>query len=57
MSTFLEVGNSSLNMQSSNLPSESLETNGLNNITSEEEAVKENVTPGMYSIVRSMLSK
>ncbi|NXJ45764.1 CE295 protein, partial [Spizaetus tyrannus] len=43
MSTFLEVGNSSLNIQSSNLPS-SLETNGPNNITSEEEAVKENVT-------------
>lgn len=56
MSTFLEVGNSSLNIQSSNLSS-GLETNGLNNITSEEEAVKENVTPGMYSIVRSMLSK
>ncbi|XP_074906197.1 centrosomal protein of 295 kDa isoform X1 [Buteo buteo] len=45
VSTFLEVGNSSLNIQSSNLPS-SLETNGLNNITSEEEAVKENVSPG-----------
>ncbi|NXQ92814.1 CE295 protein, partial [Sagittarius serpentarius] len=41
--TFLEVGNSSLNMRRSNLPS-SLETNGPNNVTSEEEAVKENVT-------------
>ncbi|KAM6212009.1 centrosomal protein of 295 kDa isoform 1-T3 [Sarcoramphus papa] len=45
MSTFLEVGNSSLNIQRSSLPS-SLETNGPNNITSEEESVKENITPG-----------
>ncbi|NWV05611.1 CE295 protein, partial [Ptilonorhynchus violaceus] len=43
MSTFLEVGNSGLNIQRSSLPS-SLETNGQNNITSEEESVKENVT-------------
>ncbi|NXS53465.1 CE295 protein, partial [Brachypteracias leptosomus] len=43
MSVFLEVGNSSLNIQSSRQPS-SLETNGPNNITSEEESVKENVT-------------
>ncbi|NXQ85108.1 CE295 protein, partial [Nyctibius grandis] len=42
MSTFLEVGNSSLNIQRSSLPS-SLETNGPNNITAEE-SVKENVT-------------
>ncbi|NXV97182.1 CE295 protein, partial [Calonectris borealis] len=43
VSTFLEVGNSSLNIQRSSLPS-SLETNGPNNITSEEESVKENAT-------------
>ncbi|NXF50186.1 CE295 protein, partial [Oceanites oceanicus] len=43
MSMFLEVGNSGLNRQSSSLPS-SLETNGPNNITSEEESVKENIT-------------
>ncbi|XP_009957195.1 PREDICTED: centrosomal protein KIAA1731 homolog, partial [Leptosomus discolor] len=45
MSTFLEVGNSSLNVQSSSLPS-SLETKGPSNITSEKESIKENVTPG-----------
>ncbi|XP_074996244.1 centrosomal protein of 295 kDa isoform X5 [Calonectris borealis] len=45
VSTFLEVGNSSLNIQRSSLPS-SLETNGPNNITSEEESVKENATLG-----------
>ncbi|NXT90036.1 CE295 protein, partial [Anhinga rufa] len=43
MSVFLEGGNSSLNIQRSSLPP-SLETNGLKNITSEEESVKENVT-------------
>ncbi|NXS47289.1 CE295 protein, partial [Balaeniceps rex] len=43
MSTFLELGNSGLNIQRSSLPS-SLETNRPNNITSEEESVKENVT-------------
>ncbi|NWI23991.1 CE295 protein, partial [Sula dactylatra] len=43
MSVFLEGGNSSLNVQRSSLPA-SLETNGPNNITSEEESVKENVT-------------
>ncbi|NXK08454.1 CE295 protein, partial [Herpetotheres cachinnans] len=43
MSTFLEVGNSGLDIQSSSLPP-SFETNGPNNITSEEESVKENVT-------------
>ncbi|NXC75513.1 CE295 protein, partial [Anhinga anhinga] len=41
MSVFLEGGNSSLNIQ--RLPP-SLETNGPNNITSEGESVKENVT-------------
>jgi len=56
MSTLLEVGNSSLNTQRSCLPS-NLETNRPKNITSEEESVKENVTLGTYSIVRSMLSK
>ncbi|XP_075347213.1 centrosomal protein of 295 kDa isoform X1 [Mycteria americana] len=45
MPTFLEVGNASLNIQRSSLPS-SLETNGPNNITSEESSVKENVTLG-----------
>ncbi|NXH70343.1 CE295 protein, partial [Hydrobates tethys] len=40
--TFLEVGNSSLKIQRSSLPS-SLERNGPNNITSEEESVKESV--------------
>ncbi|KAM6146456.1 centrosomal protein of 295 kDa isoform 2-T2 [Phoenicopterus ruber ruber] len=44
-STFLEVGNSSLNIQRSSLPS-SLETNRPRNITSEEESVKENITLG-----------
>ncbi|XP_076184419.1 centrosomal protein of 295 kDa [Aptenodytes patagonicus] len=44
MSTFLEVGNSSLYIQRSSLPS-SLETNGPDNTTSEE-SVKENVTLG-----------
>ncbi|KAM9263501.1 centrosomal protein of 295 kDa isoform 1-T1 [Cariama cristata] len=43
MSTFLEVGNSGLNTQRSRLPS-SLETNRPN--ITEEESVKENVTPG-----------
>ncbi|NWX24619.1 CE295 protein, partial [Aegotheles bennettii] len=43
MSTFLELGNSSLNIQRSSLPS-SLETNGPNNITSEEQSVNKNVT-------------
>ncbi|NXJ96622.1 CE295 protein, partial [Corythaixoides concolor] len=42
MSTFQEVGNSGLNIRRSNLPS-SLETNGPNNIASEE-SVNENVT-------------
>ncbi|NXT19466.1 CE295 protein, partial [Syrrhaptes paradoxus] len=42
-STFLEVGNSSLNIKKTSLPS-SLETNRPNNVTSEEESVKENVT-------------
>ncbi|XP_026720151.1 centrosomal protein of 295 kDa isoform X2 [Athene cunicularia] len=41
---FLEVGNSSLNIQRSSLPS-SLETHGPNNIVSEE-YVKENITLG-----------
>ncbi|XP_059673083.1 centrosomal protein of 295 kDa [Gavia stellata] len=45
MSMFLQVGNSSLNIQRSSLPS-SLETNGPSNITSEEESIKENVTLG-----------
>ncbi|NXT31801.1 CE295 protein, partial [Pelecanoides urinatrix] len=44
VSTFLEVGNSSLNIQRSSLPS------------SLEKSVKENATLGMYSIIRSMLS-
>ncbi|NWW74447.1 CE295 protein, partial [Climacteris rufus] len=43
VSTFLEVGNSGLSVQRSSLPS-SLETNGQNCITSEEESVKGNVT-------------
>ncbi|NXL51629.1 CE295 protein, partial [Podilymbus podiceps] len=42
-STFLEVGNSCLNIEDSSLSS-SLETNGPKTITSEEESVKENVT-------------
>ncbi|NWS66828.1 CE295 protein, partial [Crotophaga sulcirostris] len=42
-SAFLEVGSCSLNIQSSSLPSR-LETNRSNNIKSEEEAAKENVT-------------
>ncbi|NWU62918.1 CE295 protein, partial [Pterocles burchelli] len=42
-SAFLEVGNSSLHIQKTSLPS-SLETNRPNNVTSEEESVKENVT-------------
>ncbi|NXF02717.1 CE295 protein, partial [Smithornis capensis] len=42
MFTFLEVGNSHLNVQSSSLPP-CLETNGQNSITSEE-SIKENVT-------------
>ncbi|XP_074937274.1 centrosomal protein of 295 kDa isoform X1 [Phalacrocorax aristotelis] len=45
MPVFLEGGSSSLNIQRSSLPS-SLETNGPNNFTSEEEPVKENVTLG-----------
>ncbi|KAM6098544.1 centrosomal protein of 295 kDa isoform 2-T2 [Theristicus caerulescens] len=44
-STFLEVGNCSLNIQRSSLPS-SLETNGPNNITSEESSVKGNAILG-----------
>ncbi|NXD96258.1 CE295 protein, partial [Chaetorhynchus papuensis] len=43
VSTFLEVENSSLNRQRSSLP-RSLETNGQNNIASEEESARENVT-------------
>ncbi|NXE96262.1 CE295 protein, partial [Menura novaehollandiae] len=43
LSTFLEVGNSGLNEQRSSLPS-SLETNWQNNITLEEESVRENAT-------------
>ncbi|NXY75077.1 CE295 protein, partial [Glareola pratincola] len=43
VSTFLEVGNCSLNIQSSSLPS-SPETNGANNVTAAEEPVNENVT-------------
>ncbi|NXX53892.1 CE295 protein, partial [Scopus umbretta] len=43
MSTFLELGNSGLNIKSSSLPS-TLETNRPNSVTSEEESVKENVT-------------
>ncbi|NXU74726.1 CE295 protein, partial [Oreotrochilus melanogaster] len=42
-SEFLEVGNSSLNTERSNLPS-GLETNGPNNISSEEQSVKDNDT-------------
>ncbi|NXE10923.1 CE295 protein, partial [Lophotis ruficrista] len=42
-SAFLEVRNSSLNIQRSSLPS-NLETNGPDNIRSEEESVKENAT-------------
>ncbi|XP_042648365.1 centrosomal protein of 295 kDa isoform X2 [Tyto alba] len=45
MPMFLEVGNSSVDTQSSSLPSR-LETNGTNNITSDKESVKENVTLG-----------
>ncbi|NXK46573.1 CE295 protein, partial [Chauna torquata] len=43
MSTFLEVRNSSLNMQRGSLPS-SLERNKPNNIPSEEKSFEENVT-------------
>ncbi|NXB39667.1 CE295 protein, partial [Eulacestoma nigropectus] len=43
MSAFLEVENSGLNRLRSSLPS-SLETNGQNNIASEEESSRENVT-------------
>ncbi|NXI65367.1 CE295 protein, partial [Anseranas semipalmata] len=43
ISTFLEVRNSSLNIQRGSLPS-SLETSKSNNMTSEEESFKENVT-------------
>ncbi|NXE26109.1 CE295 protein, partial [Ardeotis kori] len=42
-SAFLEVRNSSLNIQRSSLPS-NLETSGPDNIRSEEESVKENAT-------------
>ncbi|NXB68953.1 CE295 protein, partial [Struthidea cinerea] len=42
VSTFLEVENSSLNRQRSSLP-HSLETNGQNNLASEEESARENV--------------
>ncbi|XP_051464974.1 centrosomal protein of 295 kDa isoform X2 [Apus apus] len=45
MSMFLEVGNSNLNVQRSSLPS-GLETNRPTNMTSEEESVEENDTPG-----------
>uniref|UniRef100_A0A8C4UG01 ALMS motif domain-containing protein n=1 Tax=Falco tinnunculus TaxID=100819 RepID=A0A8C4UG01_FALTI len=45
MSAFLEAGNSGLTIQSSSVPP-SLGTNGPNNIASEEEFVKENVTSG-----------
>ncbi|XP_071589833.1 centrosomal protein of 295 kDa isoform X2 [Heliangelus exortis] len=43
-SEFLEMGNSSLNTERSSLPS-GLETNGPNNISSEEQSVKGNDTP------------
>ncbi|NXO09091.1 CE295 protein, partial [Oriolus oriolus] len=43
MSTFLELENSSVNRQRSSLP-RSLETTGQNNIASEEESARENVT-------------
>ncbi|NWW65335.1 CE295 protein, partial [Ifrita kowaldi] len=43
LSTFLEVEDSGLNRQRSSLP-HSLETNGQNNIASEEESARENVT-------------
>ncbi|NWU50931.1 CE295 protein, partial [Dromas ardeola] len=43
VSAFLEVGNCSLNIQRSSLPS-SRETNGANNVTAEEESLNENVT-------------
>ncbi|NXB14231.1 CE295 protein, partial [Rhagologus leucostigma] len=43
MSTFLEVENSGLNRQRISLP-RSLETNGQNNIASEEKSARENVT-------------
>ncbi|XP_030310508.1 centrosomal protein of 295 kDa [Calypte anna] len=43
-SKFLEVGNSSLNTERSSLPS-GLETNGPNNISSEEQSVNDNDTP------------
>ncbi|NXG83792.1 CE295 protein, partial [Stercorarius parasiticus] len=43
VSTFLEVGSCSLNIRRSSLPS-SLETNGANSITAEEESVNEDVT-------------
>lgn len=55
MSTFLEGKNPSLNGQRSRLPS-SLEANG-QNIISEEGSARENVAPGMFSVVRSVLSK
>ncbi|XP_074427495.1 centrosomal protein of 295 kDa isoform X2 [Larus michahellis] len=45
VSTFLEVGNCSLNIQRSSLPS-SLETDGANSVTAEEESVNEDVTLG-----------
>ncbi|NWT17490.1 CE295 protein, partial [Vireo altiloquus] len=43
VSTFLKVENSGLNRQRSSLP-RGLETNGQNNIASEEESARENVT-------------
>ncbi|NXK22420.1 CE295 protein, partial [Arenaria interpres] len=43
VSTFLEVGSSSLNIQRKNLPS-SLETNGATNLAAAEESVNESVT-------------
>ncbi|NXC54393.1 CE295 protein, partial [Aleadryas rufinucha] len=43
LSTFLKVENSGLNRQRSSLP-RSLETNGQNNIASEEESARENIT-------------
>lgn len=55
MSTFLEGENPSLNGQRSRLPS-SLDANG-QNVISEEASARENVAPGMFSVVRSVLSK
>lgn len=49
MSAFVEEKNSSLNRQRSSLPS-NLEANG-QNVSSEEGLVRENVAPGMFSVV------